>query len=130
MATRFPFAFAKTYLPSALLLGITPKTAWVDVDEGELRVRFGLWRLRTPLDNVASAGESGGFTYLKTAGPPRLSLTDRGITFATNGDRAVCLLFREPVPVLDPAGRLRHPGATLTVADPPALLAALRSSPA
>jgi hypothetical protein len=44
-------------------------------------------------------------------------------TFATNGERALCVLFEEPVRVLDPTGRLlRHPSA---VADPPALATAL-----
>ncbi len=62
--------------------------------------------------------ESGDYAWLKTAGPPHLSFADRGVTFATNGRRGVCLAFREPVRVLDPTGRLRHPGATLTLADP------------
>jgi hypothetical protein len=34
--------------------------------------------------------------------------------------------FVEPVPAIEPTGRLRHPGATVTVADPDALAAALR----
>ena len=122
---RFPFAFARPYVVPALLFGIRPATAWAEVGD-ELRVRFGPWRLRTPLDNVASASETGGVSYLKTAGPAHLSWTDRGVTFATNGGRAVCLTFHDPVPAIDPTGRIRHPGATLTVADPGALLHSLR----
>ena len=34
-------------------------------------------------------------------------------------------MFARPVPALDPLGLLRHPGATLTVEDPAALVAAL-----
>jgi hypothetical protein len=75
----------------------------------------------TPLSNVASWQETGGFSFLRTAGPPHLSFTDHGVSFATNGDAGLCVLFHEPVRVLDPTGRLRHPGATLTVADPAAL---------
>ena len=45
-------------------------------------------------------------------------LTDKGVSFATNGAGGVCVLFHEPVRTLDPTGRLRHPGATLTVQDP------------
>ena len=122
---RFPFRFAPSYRLPALMFGVTPATAWVEVDELELRARFGPWSLHTPRANIASVEETGGFGYLKTAGPAHLSFTDRGVTFATNGDRAVCVRFDEPVRVLDPTGRLRHPGATLTVADPPALVAAL-----
>lgn len=122
---RFPFRFAPSYRLPALAVGVTPRTAHVEVTETELVVRFGLWRLRTELTNVAGAERTGGFAFLKTAGPPHLSFTDRGVTFATNGDAAVCVRFHDPVSVLDPTGRVRHPGATLTVADPDGLLATL-----
>jgi hypothetical protein len=122
---RFPFRFTRPYRIAALPLGVTPRTAYVEVADGLLKVRFGLWRLETRLTNVSGHEPSGDFGFLKTAGPPHLSLADRGITFATNGDHALCVTFHEPVRVLDPTGRLRHPAATLTVADPPALAAAL-----
>lgn len=124
---RFPFAFATAYRLPGLLFGVTPLTTWVEVDDTELRARFGPWTLRTPRSNVASAQETGGFAFLKTAGPAHLSFTDRGVTFATNGDRAVCVTFHEPVQAIDPTGRIRHPGATLTVADPAALIRALEA---
>ena len=122
---RFPFAFDPAYRLPALAFGIVPRTAWVELDDQELRARFGPFRLRTPRSNIASAQRSGGFSFLKTAGPARLSFSDRGVTFATNGDDAVCLSFRTPVKAIDPTGLLRHPGATLTVADPTAFLKAL-----
>jgi hypothetical protein len=125
---RFPFRFAPSYRVPALLFGVVPSTTWVEVDDAEVRARFGPWTLRTPRANVVSAQETGGFGFLKTAGPAHLSLSDRGVTFATNGDRAVCMLFREPVRAIDPTGRIRHPGATFTVADPGGLLAALEES--
>ncbi len=115
---RYDFVFTPAYRTAALLLGVTPATAWVDVTGSELAVRFGLWRLRTPWSNVTSVELSGGYTFVKTAGPPRLSFTDRGISFATNSERGVCLKFRDPVAGLDPTKRLLHPGATLTVRDP------------
>ncbi|MDP3894167.1 hypothetical protein [Nocardioides sp.] len=121
-----PFRFSARYRAPALLLGITPRTAMVRVDAAELRVRFGLWTLRTPLANVVGAEETADFAYLKTVGPPHLSFADRGVTFATNADHALCVRFAEPVKVLDPTGRLlRHPAATLTVADPSGLATAL-----
>lgn len=122
---RFSFRFATAYRVPALLFGVTPATAWVEIDEAELRARFGPWSLRTPRANVASTQEIGGFRFVKTAGPAHLSFADRGVTFATNGDRAVCVLFHEPVRAIEPTGRIRHPGATFTVADPAALIAAL-----
>lgn len=122
---RFAFAFASAYRLPALVLGITPRTTWVEVGPDELVVHYGLWRLRTPLDNIESVQETGGFTFLQTAGPPHLSFSDRGISFATNGDRAVCLQLVEPVPGIDPTGRIRHPGVTLTLADIEGFRAAL-----
>jgi hypothetical protein len=122
---RFSFKFSPSYRLPALLFGVTPATAWVEADETELRARFGPWSLRTPRANVASTRATGGFGFVKTAGPAHLSLADRGVTFATNGDCAVCVLFYEPVRAIDPTGRLKHPGATFTVADPAALIAAL-----
>ena len=122
---RFPFRFARSYRPVALAFGITPATAYVEVAEGRLRARYGLWRLDTPVANVRSTQRTGGFTWLKTVGPPHLSFADRGVSFTTNGDAALCVLFDEPVTVLDPTGRLRHPGATFSVEDPAALDAAL-----
>ena len=124
---RFPFAFATAYRLPGLLFGVTPLTAWVEVDDSELRARFGPWSLRTPRSNVAGTQETGGFAFLKTAGPAHLSFTDRGVTFATTGDRAACVTFHEPVRAIDPTGRIRHPGATLTVADPSALIRALET---
>jgi hypothetical protein len=122
---RFPFRFAPAYRAPALAFGVTPATAWAQVVDGVLTVRFGPWRLRTTVDNVAGHEFTGGFRYWKTAGPAHLSFTDRGVTFATNPDRALCVRFTEPVAALDPTGRLRHPGATMTVADPEGLARAL-----
>ena len=127
MTSRFRFAFAASYRLPALVLGITPATAWVDVDRDEVRVRFGPWSLRTLRTNIASVRETGDFAWIKTAGPPHLSFTDRGVSFATNGDRAVCLQFHEPVTGIDPTSRIKHPGATLTVADPAGLRALLET---
>lgn len=122
---RLDFAFAPSYRLPALAFGILPATTWVEVDADELRCRFGPWSLRTPRSNIASIEQSGGFSFLKTAGPAHLSFADRGVTFATNPDRAVCLRFHTPVRAIDPTGLIRHPGATLTVAEPAALIAAL-----
>ena len=124
---RFAFRFDPAYRLPALAFGIVPSTAWVEVDDDELRARFGLWSLRTPRSNVAGVEETGGFQFVKTAGPAHLSFSDRGVTFATNGDRAACVRFHQPVRAIDPTGLIRHPGATFTVADPPALIAALEA---
>ena len=125
MTQRFAFRFEPRYRLLGLPFGVTPSTAAVELDDDGLRVRFGPWRLRTPLTNLAGVEVTGGFALLKTAGPPHLSFSDRGISFATNGDRAACVSFHDPVPGIEPTGRLRHPGATLTLADVDGFVAAV-----
>ncbi len=121
----FPFRFAAAYRLPALAFGVTPKRARVDVDAEHLAVRFGPWRLRTALANVSAVDVTGPYAYWKTAGPARLAITDRGLTFATNGDRGVCISFRSPVPGIEPFGVLRHPTLTVTVLDVEGLAAML-----
>ena len=124
MAT-FAFRFEPLYRVMALPFGVTPATASVDVDERGLTVRFGLWRVETDLANVSGTERSGPYQVAKTIGPAHLSLTDRGMTCATNRRRGLCLRFHEPVRGIDPLGQLRHPGLTVTVADIDGLEAAL-----
>ena len=84
---------------------------------GQLLARFGPWQAQTALDNIVDVAITGPYMFLKTAGSAHLSLADKGLTFATNGDRGVCLTMREPIPSIDPFGLLRHPNLTVTVAD-------------
>jgi uncharacterized protein YndB with AHSA1/START domain len=121
----FDFAFSRTYAAAARPFGIAPATTSVEVGPRWLSVRYGPWKLLTPRANVVAAHVTGGFSFVKTAGPAHLSLSDRGVTMASNGDRALCLEFAEPVTAIDTTGVIRHPGATLTVADPEGLAAAL-----
>lgn len=122
-ARRFEFRFAPSYARAASLFGITPENAWVEVGEDELVARYGRWRLSTPLRNIAAVDVTGPYLFVKTAGPPRLGITDVGLTFASNGDRGVLLRFHEKVPGLRP---LRHPELTVTVADPDGLAELVR----
>ena len=122
MRTRFPFAFEPRLVPFSALFGVTPRTAWVDVDDDDLTVRFGPWRLATPRRNIVEGQLTGPYQFAKVAGPAHLSFADRGVTFATTTRRGVCFALRDPVPGIDPFGRLRHPGVTVTVAEPERLL--------
>ena len=121
-SNRFPFRFDPSYRRLARLFGVTPDRAWVDAGPDEFVARFGRWHVRTPIRNVAGAKPTGPYAFLKTAGPARLSITDRGLTFATNGDRGVCVSFHSPVRGIDRAGRIRHPELTVTVLDVDGLL--------
>jgi hypothetical protein len=113
---RFVFAFAPSYRQPARAFGVTPATAWVRVDEASFEARFGPWRVVSALANITDVAVTGPYRFAKTAGPARLAITDRGLTFATNGERGVRVSFRTPVRGLDPFGLLRHPELTVTVA--------------
>ena len=125
---RFGFAFDPSYRIAALPFGVTTGTAVVVVDTGQdtLIARFGPWCVRTTLHNITDTQVSGPYQRIKTMGPAHLSFADHGLTFATNARRGLCLSFADPVPGLEPTGRLRHPNLTVTVADPTGLAAAVR----
>ncbi len=122
---RFVFAWARSYQLAAAGFGILPRTAWVDVDERTLDARFGPWRLSTPRSNIAEVAVTGPYHWWMTAGPARLGVTDRGLTFATNGDRGVLVTFREKVRSVGPFVLLLHPELTVTVGDIDGLALAL-----
>lgn len=126
--THFPFAFELAMRAPALVLCVRPDTTDVAVGGNDLTIRFGRWTLETPLTNVAGASVTGPYSWLKVAGPPRLSLADGGITFATTTRAGVCIRFHEPVRAALPIGLLRHPAATVTVAETDRLVEALQAA--
>ncbi|HEX2903464.1 MAG TPA: hypothetical protein VHO01_08405 [Jatrophihabitans sp.] len=114
---QFAFGFEQSFRLPARLFGVTPRTSGITVTDTELRARFGPWRISTPLTNIASITVTGPYRYLKVAGPARLGITDRGLTFATNARRGVQFDLRQPIRGIEPTGTLRHPNLTLTPAD-------------
>lgn len=124
---RFEFSFAASYRLPAATFGVRPATAWVQIDQATFDARFGPWRVRTPLANVKDVAVTGPYRFAKTAGPARLAITDRGLTFATNGTRGVRISFVTAVPGLDPLGLIHHPELTVTVADVGRLAALLQA---
>lgn len=123
--TTFGFWFSRSYAAAGLAFGITPTTTGVVVSTERLEVRFGPWRLSTPRSNVASTQIGGPYSFVRTAGPAHLSLSDHGVTFATNGNRGLCVVFHEPVWAINPFGPPSHPTLTVTVDQPERLADAL-----
>jgi hypothetical protein len=122
---RFEFRFEPIMRALALPFGIRPSNAWVEVDD-EVHIAFGPWHMRFPRSDVADVTETSDYWLPKVAGPPHLSFADRGITFATNRQRGLCIELERPYPGIGPLGLLRHPGATVTVDDIEGLTHALR----
>lgn len=113
----FPFRFDPRYRLLAAPFGVVPDRAWVRLGDGRLVARYGPWTVDTPIGNLAGAEVTGPYGLLRAAGSARLSLRDRGLTFASNGRRGVCIRFAEPVRGISPLGLPRHPAITVTVAD-------------
>ena len=49
---NFPFRFELGYRHAARLFGVTEGSTSITISEDVLRVRFGSWRVRTPLSNI------------------------------------------------------------------------------
>ncbi len=126
----FPFRFAPLYRAAGVVFGVTPARTAVTVRGGSLQARFGPWSVTTPVSNIAGTEVTGPFSVLKTAGPAHLSLADRGLTFATNSQRGLCIRFVHPVSGLEPSGRIRHPALTVTVEDVDGLRSAIEQEQA
>lgn len=122
---QFVFAFDPRYRHLGRFFGVGPGNARVSLTGDELTGRFGPWRIRTPLANIAEAELSGPYCVVKTIGPARLSLGDRGLTFASNARQGVCLRFTTPIAGIDPWGLIRHPNLTVTVCDGVGLIEAI-----
>lgn len=118
VSVRYAFRFEPLLVPFAAAVGVVPATAWVELDEEGLGVRFGRWSLSTSRDNIAACEVTGPYRFVKVAGAPHVSLRDRGVTFATSRERGACITFHRPVPGALPFGLLRHPAVTVTVTDP------------
>ncbi len=128
MSRHFEFAFDPAYRSAARAFGITPERTGVEITEDRLEARYGRWRVSTPLSNITAVDITGPYRFVKTAGPARLGITDRGLTFASNGHRGVLITFERPVTGMDRFGIIHHPELTVTVADPEELAEALRET--
>lgn len=120
----FPFEFEPRYRRFLRLLDVSPDNSEVVVTPERFIARFGRWVVDTPLDNVAGACVTGPYRGYRAIGV-RASLADRGATFGSTTAGGVCVQFHQPVTGLEPLGVVKHPGLTVTVTDPDALVATL-----
>jgi hypothetical protein len=125
---RYDFAIDPRYARVLRLFGVRPGRAWVGFDRRILTVRFGFWRFSTALANIDSARITGPYRSALRAIGPHISLADRGISFCTNTDLGICVLFRSPVPGPETLGLVKHPGLTVTPEDPRGFVEALTAA--
>ncbi len=122
------FAIDPRYARVLRLFGVRPGRAWIELDADRLRVRFGFWRLETAIENIDRVRLTGPYRSAFRAIGPHISLKDRGISFGTNIELGVCVLFRRPVPGRETLGLVRHPGLTVTPVSPRDLADALEAA--
>jgi hypothetical protein len=125
---RFDFAIDPRYARVLRVFGVRPGRAWVGFDRRSLSVRFGFWRFATELANIESVQVTGPYASALRAIGPHISPTDRGISFCTNTDLGVCVLFGSPVPGRETMGLVKHPGLTVTPEDPHGFVEALAAA--
>ncbi len=118
-ATRFPIRLGPRSRPLLRLFGVRAHNAYVELD-GELDARFGRYRVRTPVGNIATWRIEGPWRWVTAIGV-RMSIRHRDLTFGGNHRGGVRVDFRERVPF----GPLRIPALYVTVDDLEGLAAAL-----
>ena len=81
-----------------LLFSVRRATAYVDVGDGRLVVRFGRLRVETPLENITGFQVTGPYRWWRAIGLRRsVGRGDRDVSVATTTRGGVCLRFREPI---------------------------------
>ena len=119
MSTRFPMRLGRKSRPLLLLWGARPSNSYVDVND-ELDAHFGLFRLRTPLSNIARWSAEGPWLWVTSIGVRR-GIRDGEISFDGTHTGGVRLEFKQ-----SPRWGLLHPPALwVTVEDIAGFTAAL-----
>ncbi|MDJ0953497.1 MAG: hypothetical protein QNJ81_07440 [Acidimicrobiia bacterium] len=121
----FEFRFDSSARPLLRALGVHAGNSAVRLtDDDRFVAEFGRWTVDTPVSNIDCVKVTGPYRRYKAIGL-RGSRVDHGITFGSSAAGGVCVTFIEPIPKLIP-GMKRHPGLTVTVTDPEALVAAVK----
>jgi len=119
-SVRFPIRVGRRSWPVLMFFGVRPDNAWVDIED-DLEVRFGWYRFRTPMSNLASWRIEGPFRWIAAIGV-RASIRHGDMTFGGSPHGGVRIDFREPVKW----GRLRVPAIYVPADDLDALAAELK----
>jgi hypothetical protein len=119
-AVRFPIRVGRRSWPVLMFFGVRPDNAWVDIED-DLDVRFGWYRFRTPMANLASWRIEGPFLWITAIGVRR-SFRHGDVTFGGSPHGGVRIVFHEPAEW----GPLRVPAIYLPAEDLDGLAAELK----
>jgi len=92
---RFPIRVGRRSRWVLRLFTATPETAYAEVGE-DLVIRFGRFRFRTPLSNVARYRIEGPFIWIKAIGV-RMSIRGHDVSFCGSAHGAVRMDLKTPV---------------------------------
>ena len=117
----FPYALDRRWAPLFALLGLKDIDG-VQVSDGVMRATFGRVSIETPTGNIDHTEVTGPHRWYRAVGL-RLSISDDSITFGTNHQRGLWIVFIERVPRV--VGIRDHSALWVSVADPDGLAVAL-----
>jgi hypothetical protein len=92
---RFPIRIGRRSRPVVRLFGATPETAYADVRD-DLEIRFGRFRIQTPVANIERYRIEGPFIWIKAIGV-RMSVRGGDVSFCGSAHGAVRMDLKEPV---------------------------------
>jgi len=117
--TRFPIRIGPRSRAVVRLFGATPDKAYAELGD-DLEIRFGRFRIRTPIANVARYRIEGPFPWITAIGV-RMSVRHRDVSFCGSNHGAVRMDLVERVPW----GPIRVPAVWAGADDLDGLAAAL-----
>lgn len=120
--TFFPYRFDKRWSPLFLLLRVGDDDGVHLTADGRLRATYGWATVDTPIANVDHTLVTGPHRWYTAVGL-RLSFADDGITFGTNHEAGLCIVFKDKVARV--IGFRDHSALWVSVADPEALAEAI-----
>jgi hypothetical protein len=96
MVARYPIRIGRRSRWVVRLFGATAATAYAELGEDELEVRFGWFRIRTPISNIDRYRIEGPFTWIKAIGVRR-GFRAGDVSFCGSAHGAVQMDLKEPV---------------------------------
>ena len=121
-AKFFPYRLDRRWTALFIALRIKPTDGVTIFPDGDLLATFGMFKVRTTLDNIDHTEVTGPHRWYTAVGL-RLSMTDDGVTFGTNHQKGLSIAFANKIPRV--IGLRKHSLLWVSVADPEGLAAAI-----
>ncbi len=107
---RHPFTIGRRLRPVLVAVGVRESTAWVEVDDEYLDLRFGPLAVRASATSITSAGSLGAVAIA-----PRITATHHSLHLVTGTGPRVVIELDGPVPGIPGWSAPRTRSITVTV---------------